>query len=60
MLVPDTDRFDQHFATMPLIAVLRGITPDEVEGVGRGLVAAGFRHPQTTREGLAEMIRAAM
>lgn len=46
--VPDTDRFDQHFATMPLIAVLRGITPDEVEGVGRGLVAAGFRVLEVT------------
>ncbi len=44
----DTDRFDRHFAAMPLIAVLRGITPDEVEGIGRGLVAAGFRVLEVT------------
>lgn len=44
----DTDRFDSHFAAMPLIAVLRGITPDEVEGIGRGLVAAGFRILEVT------------
>ena len=28
---------------LPLIAVLRGITPEEIEGVGTALVGAGFR-----------------
>jgi 2-dehydro-3-deoxyphosphogalactonate aldolase len=46
--VADDDRFDRHFAEMPLIAVLRGICPDEVEPVGRGLVAAGFRLLEVT------------
>ena len=28
---------------LPLIAVLRGITPDEIDGVGHALAGAGFR-----------------
>lgn len=28
---------------LPLIAILRGVTPDEVEAIGDGLYAAGFR-----------------
>lgn len=31
------------FATIPLIAVLRGITPDEVPAISDALVASGFR-----------------
>lgn len=34
--------FDQAFATMPLIAVLRGIAPAEVEPVFEAVVEAGF------------------
>ncbi len=31
------------FAELPLIAILRGVTPDEVVRVGRSLVETGFR-----------------
>ena len=34
--------FAAAFAALPLIAILRGIQPDEVEGVGDALVDAGF------------------
>jgi 2-dehydro-3-deoxyphosphogalactonate aldolase len=34
--------FDAAFATLPLIAILRGVRPDEVEAVGEALVTAGF------------------
>jgi 2-dehydro-3-deoxyphosphogalactonate aldolase len=34
---------DPHFSALPLIAILRGITPDEVVAVGAELRAAGFR-----------------
>ncbi|MEP9359676.1 2-dehydro-3-deoxy-6-phosphogalactonate aldolase [Sphingomonas sp. KR3-1] len=34
--------FDAAFARCPLIAILRGVTPDEVEAIGDELVAAGF------------------
>lgn len=36
------DRFDAAFARFPLIAILRGIRPDEVEAIGEVLVATGF------------------
>lgn len=35
-------RFDAAFARLPLIAILRGVRPDEVEAIGEALVAAGF------------------
>ncbi|WP_296611695.1 2-dehydro-3-deoxy-6-phosphogalactonate aldolase [Sphingomonas sp.] len=34
--------FDAAFASCPLIAILRGVRPDEVVGIGEELVAAGF------------------
>lgn len=38
-----SEDFARHFAACPLVAVLRGIRPDEVEGIGAGLIAAGIR-----------------
>jgi len=35
-------RFDEAFARFPLVAILRGVCPDEVEAIGEELVAAGF------------------
>ena len=34
--------FADAFASCPLVAILRGVRPDEVEGVGDALVEAGF------------------
>lgn len=35
-------RFDAAFARLPLVAILRGVRPDEVEAIGDVLVEAGF------------------
>lgn len=37
-----TSRLDAALARCPLIAILRGVRPDEVEAIGDALVAAGF------------------
>lgn len=37
------DRFHACFAACPLIAIIRGVRPDEVEAVGGALVEAGIR-----------------
>ncbi|MES2903643.1 MAG: 2-dehydro-3-deoxy-6-phosphogalactonate aldolase [Pseudomonadota bacterium] len=37
------EQFELHFASCPLIAVLRGVRPDEVEVIGEALVEAGIR-----------------
>jgi 2-dehydro-3-deoxyphosphogalactonate aldolase len=37
------EAFRAHFAECPLIAIIRGVTPAEVEGVGGALLDAGFR-----------------
>ena len=34
---------DPHFMSLPLIAILRGVTPAEVVAIGETLVDAGFR-----------------
>lgn len=39
----DLDQAKRHFAELPLIAILRGVTPDAVVAIGRVLVDAGFR-----------------
>ncbi|WP_299309965.1 2-dehydro-3-deoxy-6-phosphogalactonate aldolase [uncultured Croceicoccus sp.] len=35
--------FDNAFRACPLIAILRGVAPEEVEDIGEALIAAGFR-----------------
>ncbi len=35
--------FDEHFAACPLIAILRGVRPDEVEAIGDALIEGGVR-----------------
>jgi 2-dehydro-3-deoxyphosphogalactonate aldolase len=37
------ERFHAHLAECPLVAILRGITPDEADPIGETLVEAGFR-----------------
>jgi len=41
--MPEHPRLDRHFATLPLIAILRGIRPDEVIPIGLALFESGFR-----------------
>ena len=36
------EQFDAAFAACPLIAILRGIKPDEAEAIGEALVRAGI------------------
>ncbi|SFU56057.1 MULTISPECIES: hypothetical protein [unclassified Methylobacterium] len=36
------DRFEAAFAGCPLVAILRGLTPDEAPAIGEALVGAGF------------------
>lgn len=37
------EEFRQRFAECPLVAIIRGVTPDEVEGIGEALVRGGIR-----------------
>lgn len=36
------EQFDRWFATMPIVAILRGLKPEEALGVGEALVEAGI------------------
>ena len=40
---PNTARFDVAFHDLPLVAILRGVTPGEAVAVGAALVGAGWR-----------------
>lgn len=37
------ERFRQHLAHCPLVAIIRGVEPDEVEQIGAVLIETGFR-----------------
>lgn len=37
------EEFTRHFAACPLVAVLRGIRPEEVDDIGAALIGAGIR-----------------
>ncbi|HVF82727.1 MAG TPA: 2-dehydro-3-deoxy-6-phosphogalactonate aldolase [Sphingomicrobium sp.] len=37
------DDFRRHFAACPLVAIIRGVTPDEVEAIGVALVTGGVQ-----------------
>ena len=38
-----SDHFERYFAECPLIAIIRGVRPDEVEAIGEALVEGGIR-----------------
>jgi 2-dehydro-3-deoxyphosphogalactonate aldolase len=35
-------KFATHFQTLPLVAILRGLTPEEAPAIGEALIGAGF------------------
>ena len=52
--------FDRAMAALPLVAILRGITPDEIDATGAMLVDAGFRLievPLTSPDAFASIAR---
>lgn len=55
-------RSDPHFAALPLIAILRGVSPDDAVAIGQAVVDAGFRVievPLNSPEPLASVQRLA-
>lgn len=38
-----SEEFNRHFEVCPLVAIIRGVKPDEVEAIGDALVEAGIR-----------------
>lgn len=38
-----SEEFNRHFEACPLVAIIRGVKPDEVEAIGDALVEAGIR-----------------
>jgi 2-dehydro-3-deoxyphosphogalactonate aldolase len=43
MTLTPEDEFRQHLTEQPVVAILRGITPDEIEAVAAALINEGFR-----------------
>lgn len=37
------EEFDRYLAECPLVAIIRGVTPDEVEAIGEAILSAGIR-----------------
>jgi 2-dehydro-3-deoxyphosphogalactonate aldolase len=37
------ERLNRYLAECPLVAIIRGVTPDEAEGIGRAILASGIR-----------------
>ena len=35
--------FERHFSACPLVAIIRGVTPDEAEAIGEAIYEAGIR-----------------
>ena len=56
------EAFRTHFADCPLVAIIRGVSPAEIEGIGGALLDAGFRVievPLNSPEPLASIERLA-
>jgi 2-dehydro-3-deoxyphosphogalactonate aldolase len=41
--MPEHQASDPHFSALPLIAILRGVRPDEAVAIGQAIIDAGFR-----------------
>jgi 2-dehydro-3-deoxyphosphogalactonate aldolase len=41
--MPDVASFERHFAAVPLVAILRGLTSTECDAIGEVLIEAGIR-----------------
>ena len=57
-----TQMFDSSFAARPLVAIIRGVTPDEAIGIGQALIDGGIRIievPLNSPEPLASIERLA-